>query len=86
MLKLVMELKADVSKSKDDQIMLNNMSKAERQVWQQERVQQRMHCVNELQMLTPVYSDAVVAFLKTWQSLAICIEAVSTLPNVYVNL
>eukprot|EP01031_Cornospumella_fuschlensis_P030430 gene30430-36771_t len=74
-LRLVTELKSDVSKSKDDQVMLNMMSKAERQVWQQERVQQRMHCVNELQMLTPVYADAVVAFLKTWQCLAICIEA-----------
>eukprot|EP01039_Chlorochromonas_danica_P003053 gene3053-3333_t len=54
-------------------------TKFERQQWQKQRVEERMHLVNELTALIPVYSDAVLAYLQAFQAVAISMEAVSLL-------
>lgn len=77
-LELVRSLKEDVSKSKEEQAAFAKLSKAERTIWQNEKLEQRMHRVNELTAMIPTYSDAVLAYLKAFQSVAICVEAVSS--------
>ena len=55
----------------------NNMSKQEKAQLQNDLMQQKLSLINELQGLIPIYSDAVLAYMKAFQSIAICIEAVS---------
>jgi hypothetical protein len=77
-MELVRCLKEDVSKSKEEQAILAKLTKAEKAIWQNERIQQRLYRVNELTELINIYTEATLAYLKAFQTVAICVEAVST--------
>jgi hypothetical protein len=52
------------------------LSKEQRAVRARELAQQRMDQVNALTALVPVYSDAVLAYTRAFQELAVSVEAV----------
>lgn len=76
-MKVVNDLKEESNRSKEKKDEMKLLSKAERALKQSELMQQRVNMVNELQSLIPVYSDTVVAYIKAFQNIAICVEAVS---------
>lgn len=76
-MKVVNDLKEESNRSKEKKDEMKLLSKAERALRQSELMQQRVNMVNELQSLIPVYSDTVVAYIKAFQNIAICLEAVS---------
>lgn len=53
------------------------MSKEQRAVRARELAQQRMDMVNSLSALVPLYSEAVLAYTRAFQELAVSVEAVS---------
>lgn len=55
-----------------------DLNKSEKSQLQQELMQQKLNMINELQSLIPVYSEAVLAYVRAFQSIAIPIEAVRT--------
>jgi hypothetical protein len=59
------------------------LSKEQRAVRARELAQQRMDQVNALTALVPVYSDAVLAYTRAFQELAVSVEAVRPLLCLY---
>lgn len=51
-------------------------NKADNAQLQQDLMQQKLNMINELQGLIPVYSEAMLAYVRAFQSIAISIEAV----------
>lgn len=74
---VVNALKEESNRSKERKDEMKSLTKAERALRQSELMQQRVNLVNDLQALIPVYSDTVVAYIKAFQNMAICLEAVS---------
>lgn len=79
MLRVVTELKEESNRSKERKDEMKTLTKAERALRQSELMQQRVNLVNDLQSLIPVYSDTVVSYIKAFQNMAICLEAVRSL-------
>jgi ribosome-binding ATPase YchF (GTP1/OBG family) len=71
------ELKAEANRAKEIKDELKAMTKAERTLKQSEMMERQVALVNELTAEIPVYSDTVVSYMKSFQSLAISLEAVS---------
>lgn len=78
-LNVVTKLKEESERSKDLKEEMKSLSKAERAIRQNELTQMRVNMVNELTALIPVYSDTVLAYIKAFQNIAICLEAVSSI-------
>lgn len=74
---IVNTLKEETARSKERKDEFKNLSKAERALKQSEMMQRQVSLVNELQALIPVYSETVLSYMKAFQALAICVEAVS---------
>lgn len=55
----------------------SKISKADKAQLQQDLMQHKLNMINELQALIPVYSEAVLAYVRAFQSIAIAIEAVN---------
>lgn len=75
-MKIVNALKDDSLTAKPSSRDGKKLSKAEKQKLQNEQMQLKMNLLNELTSLIPVYSDAVLAYIRAFQPVAICIEAV----------
>jgi hypothetical protein len=75
-MRIVHALKDDSLNAKPVSRDGKKLSKMERQRLQNEQMQTKVSLVNELTTLIPVYSDAVLAYVRAFQPLAICIEAV----------
>jgi hypothetical protein len=73
---IVNALKEDTN-AKPNSAAEKKMSKAERQKLVNEKMQIRVQLINDLTSLIPVYSDAVCAYIRAFQQVAICVEAVS---------
>lgn len=76
-MKIVNALKDDALVTKPASRDGKKLSKSERQRIQQEQMQIKVNLINDLTSLIPVYSDAVLAFIRAFQQIAICIEAVN---------
>jgi hypothetical protein len=76
---IVNTLKEESIRSKERKEEWKHLSKPERALKQSEMMQRQVSLVNELQALIPVYSDTVLAYIKVFQAIAICVEAVSSL-------
>lgn len=70
-LTLTKALKDDESKKPNEK-----MTRAERTAYQNEMMQRKLDMVNELTSLIPLYSDAVLSYLQSFQNFGICVESV----------
>lgn len=73
---IVISLRDEAANTAAMQDKLKQMDKNERKLWQKAQAEQKVRWINELSAMIPIYSDAVLAYLKAFQALAINIEAV----------
>ncbi len=78
-MKVVLALRDDSAASQEQ---LKKMDKNERKLWQKAQAEQKVQWVNELTTMIPTYTDAMLAYLRAFQALAINVEAVRHLSSI----
>lgn len=73
-MKIVIALRDDTVAGQSEAV--KQMDKNERKAWQKAQAEQKVAWVNELSRMIPVYTDAMLGYLRAFQSLAINVEAV----------